>query len=59
MAGYQFLGAPSGVHARDYTLFAQMNTLAVDNGAREGFLPNGMAGLKGAAAGAMGIRVPT
>ena len=38
---------PSGIHPRDYQLFAQMNSLARASGAGEGLLPIGHKGVFG------------
>jgi hypothetical protein len=50
------------MHPRDYHLFTQMNTLAMAEGAGEGFLPMGQRGvlsIMGAGARVVAGRIPT
>ena len=55
IAGSHLFGAPSGLHPRDYHLFAQMNSLAYAAGTGEGFLPAGSRGLVSAVEAGAGM----
>ncbi|WWC68057.1 uncharacterized protein I206_101976 [Kwoniella pini CBS 10737] len=61
VTGSHIYSTPTGIHARDYQLFAQMNTLAGAAGVGEGFLPMGVLGVveQGARMIAGNGRIPT